>query len=635
MRRLGWILSGLSLVAQAPPAAAPVEKVSWESRTAWMKANYLKTEHMVPMRDGKALYIAVFSPRDTSRTYPILFTRTPYGAVGRNYGPEGYPPALISEPAMHDGFILVVQDVRGRYRSGDAGAFEEVRAISNAGGVDESTDSNDTVAWMLKHLPGHNGKVGLIGLSYGGFYAACGLVKAHPAVQAAVVEAPVLDIARGDDFRRNGALHLVHSFTWLNEAVRKHDGATDKSVPPFDPKTQDAYRWFLAQGNAARAGEVGQMMGTTSWSDLMAHPDYDAFWQAKDLSPHLPGSTVPTLVVGGWFDGEDFVGTIRAFRALDSRPGNQAHLILGPWAHGSWRSMETFPGRSYGSSLGKFTWGENLALNFQQDVVLKFFKEQLKGEKAAPLAKVSVFDTGQNQWRDYPQWPPQAVSSKPLFIKEKGRAEWEAPRAAKGEDAFVSDPQRPVPHMADPIFAYGTDYPVADQRFASTRPDVMVYQTEVLSEDLTVAGPPTVDFLVSTTGTDSDWVVKVVDVWPDSEPMTAAGKRDPALAGFQELVRGDILRGRYRESLSHPRPMQPGVPTHIAFPLPDVFHTFRKGHRLMIQVQCSWFPLFDRNPQAFVDIAHATPEQFKKATQTLFRDASHPSKLVLPLLPHP
>ncbi len=634
MRHLGWILSGLSLWAQAP-SAAPLEKPSWESRIAWMKANYLKTEHMVPMRDGKTLYTAVFSPRDTSKTYPILFTRTPYGAVGRNYGPEGYPPALISEPATRDGFILVTQDVRGRYRSGDAGAFEEARAIAGPGGVDESTDSNDTVAWMLKNLPGNNGKVGLIGLSYGGFYAACGLVNAHPAVQAAVVEAPVIDVAAGDDFRRNGAFHLVHSFTWLNGAMRKHEGSRDKSIPPADMGTQDAYRWFLAQGSVAKAGEVAHMEGTTSWTDLMAHPDYDAFWKAKDLARHLAGSKVPTLVVGGWFDGEDFVGTVRAFRALDGQPGNQAHLILGPWSHGAWRSMETFPGATEGSTLGKFTWGENLALNFQQDVVLKFFKGQLKEEAGVSVAKVKVFDTGRDEWHDYPQWPPQSVAMKPLFLGSNGRAEWASPRDAKGVDVFVSDPQRPVPHLPEPYFGYRSDYPVADQRFASTRPDVLVYQTEVLTEDLTVAGAPKVELWASTTGTDSDWVVKVIDVWPEGDPVTGTGKKAPELAGVQELVRGDILRGRYRDGLSHPKAMRPGVPTAIAFPLPDIFHTFRKGHRLMIQVQCSWFPLFDRNPQTFVDIAHAKPEQFKKATQTVYRDAAHPSKIELPLLPKP
>jgi len=635
-----FLAQGLVAQEASPATPSQVLQAFSASRKKWNQEHFTKAEYMVPMRDGKRLYTVVFTPKDTTRTYPILFERNTYSATGGEYGPDKFPEMIAwPDRTLDDGYIFIEQDVRGRYKSADAGRFVEGRPINPNPGpldVDESTDSFDTIEWAVNSLPHQNGRVGLNGTSYLGFTAACGLARPHPAVKAAVIQAPVVDFAGGDDFRRGGALYLVHAFTFLNGLMQDHKAARETPLEGAPLPSKDAYRWFLSMGSVAEAGKALKLERTTSWSDLMAHPDYDAFWQAKNLIPHLKETSIPTLVVGGWFDGEDLEGTLRTYRALAAFPRNKVYLAMGPWAHGRWNFEEDFlTGPSNGSKLGDFTFGTNLALTFQRETVRPFLKAHLISGSSMELPKAMAFETGRNQWHRLPEWPPKGAQSKALYLGPNGQLQWEAPPKGRGKDTYISDPQHPVPHLPEPIFGYGAHYPVADQRFASTRPDVLVYQTDILTEDLTLAGPILADLWVATTGTDSDWIVKVIDVWSEDAKAPTPSPSGVQMAGYQQLVRAGILRGRYRKSLAHPTAMTPNRPTHIEVPLQDVFHTFQRGHRLMIQVQSTWFPLFDRNPQTFVDTAHAQPSDFKTAHQSVFRDGMRPSRLCLPVLAHP
>ena len=630
------IISAISIqaLAQAP---SPTQLSPKESRLAWNQSNYTKTEAMVPMRDGKKLYTVIYSPKDRSKPLPFILARTPYGSSGQLYGSDKLPENLGffgREPLTKEGFIFVQQDVRGRYHSSDAGSFVEMRPIRSdrdSKAVDEVTDCWDTVQWVLEHVPENNGSVGLMGLSYLGFYAACGLVNPHPAVKVAIVQAPMMDAVQGDDFRHNGALHLVHAFTWLNNYMRSDTKTTGKSEG-VDPGSSDAYHWVLQLGTLTNAANIAKMDGTTSWRDLRTHPHYDSFWEAKGLAKHLRETKVPTIVLGGWFDSEDLFGTFRAFKALNGTGNSPVHLVMGPWTHGGWMLDEFNSGVVDGDRrLGSINFGENLAARFQKETLFPFLLEHLKTGTPVALPKAMMFETGANQWRSIGEWPPKGAQTRSFYVQSRGTLRVETPQDSNGQDDFVSDPSHPVPHYPDPLFEYGEDYPVANQWFASTRPDVLVYKTSPLVENETLAGAIQVDLWVSTTGTDADWVVKVIDVWPDgTNPMY---ERKPGrMEAFQQLVRGDILRGKYRNSLEKPEAFEPGKPTRVTFKMPDAFHTFKKGHRIMVQIQSSWFPLFDRNPQVFMDnIMEAKVEDFRKATHTVFRTQKLPSRVVLPM----
>jgi len=624
-----------ALALALPLASAAVAHAQGE---AWIKEHYTKSEHRIAMRDGVKLFVSVYAPKDTSKTYPILLSRTPYSC--RPYGSQNVRDALgPSESAARELFIFVYQDVRGRYLS--EGEYMNVRphlaAKTGPRDTDESTDTWDTIEWLVKHLPNHNGKVGMWGISYPGFYAAAGMIDAHPALKAVSPQAPIADWFIGDDFHHHGAFFLPHAFNFYSRFGVPRPEPTAKGVDRFDYGTADGYRFYLEAGPLQNLDPKYLKGEVAFWKDVMAHETYDAFWQARNLRPHLKGIKPAVMTVGGWFDAEDLFGALETYRSVEKQsPGAANTLVMGPWYHGGWA-------RSEGDLLGDVRFDAATARHYRDDIELPFFKRYLKGTADPAPAEAHVFETGRNQWRALPSWPPPGVAARTLYFHANGRLSFEPPTEADAADAYVSDPARPVPFIEDVEIGMTREYMVADQRFASRRPDVLVYQTEPLEEELTLAGPLAAALTVSTSGTDSDFVVKLVDVYPDDAPdptPTPSPAAEPSftprytrMGGYQQLVRGEPFRGKFRTSYEKPEPFTPDAPTKVEFTLPDVFHTFRRGHRVMVQVQSSWFPLVDRNPQTFVNIRQAKPEDFKAATQRVYRSASAPSGLRVQVLP--
>lgn len=603
----------------APPPHAP--------DAAAVQAAYSKREVLIPMRDGVKLFTAIYTPKDTSRTYPILLQRTPYSVAP--YGPEAYKPHLgPSDRFMAEGFIFVYQDVRGRMMS--EGTFVNMTPALDTHpkptDIDEGTDTYDTIDWLIHHLPGNNGKVGQWGISYPGFYTAAGMICGHPALVASSPEAPIVDWFTGDDFHRNGALWLPHAFNFLVNFGRPRPQPTTDWGEPFHHGTSDGYAWFLRLGSTA--GTRVYTKDVAFWNEMLEHPTYDAFWQARNLRPHLKDVKPAVLTVGGWFDAENLYGALQVFRTVDRQsPTTDNRLVMGPWSHGAWE-------RTKGDHLGAVTFGAPTSDYFQNEVLFPFFMHFLKGAPDPKLAKATVFETGANRWHRFDAWPPKDTKPAKLYLEPGGRLAFTPPGPDGGADTFISDPAKPVPFIEQIAIGMPKEYMCADQRFAGRRPDVLVYQTEPLAQDLTLAGPLSPELFVATTGTDADWVVKLIDVYPDDfkdpnyqpgdDPWTPAPN---VLGGYQQLVRGEVMRGKFRNSATTPEPFVPGQPTRVAWTQNDVFHTFRKGHRVMIQIQSSWFPLMDRNPQQFMDINTAKPEDYRKATHTVFHDAAHPSSL--------
>jgi uncharacterized protein len=622
-----WLLITLAaLLARALPAAEaklpPADK-------AWIEENYTKYEYLIPMRDGVHLFTAVYAPKDNATNYPIWLNRTPYGI--RPYGVDSYPnPFSSMRHYAREKFIFAYQDVRGR--NGSEGEFVHMRPIqpvkSGPGDVDESTDAWDTIDWLVKHVPNNNGRVGLSGISYPGFYSACGAIDSHPALKAVSPQVPIADWFIGDDFHHNGAFYLPHAFGFLSGFGQTLEKPTRENPKPFDYETPDGYQFFLHLGSLANVDPLYFKGKIVFWDDLMAHGRYDDFWQARNLRPHLVKVHAAVLTVGGWFDAEDLFGALHVYQGIEQRnPGIVNTLVMGPWSHGQWHADEA-------RRLGLVDFHANTAEYFQQHIELPFFKHFLKGDTNLDLPEASVFETGTCQWRRYDAWPPPRTVTKSLYFHPHGRLSFDPP--SEGQDAFdeyVSDPDKPVPYIPNIAVGMTREHMLDDQRFASTRPDVLVYQTEVLTEDLALAGPITASLHVSTTGTDSDWVVKLIDVYPGDYPNPEPNPAGVQMGGYQQLVRGEVMRGKFRDSYEKPRPFEPGRVAKVEWVLPDVCHTFRRGHRAMVQVQSSWFPLVDRNPQTYGDIYHAKPEDFHKATQRIYRAGSAPSFVRVSLLP--
>ena len=628
------------VVVHAPPPAA--SSSGGASATGpqpaaidtWIRANYTKYEYRIPMRDGVRLFTHVLVPNDASpaKRYPLLLRRTPYSI--EPYGADRYPSmAGAGEPFAREGFIFVAQDVRGTHMS--EGTFEHVRPIRPAGSrePDESTDTYDTIAWLLAKLPHHNGKVGQWGLSYDGFYTSSGIIDGHPALVAASPQAPIADWWIGDDLHRNGAFVLHEAFSFLARMDRPRPAPTaDRQVwPALDFGTPDAYQYFLDAGVLADLGPKQLGHEVAYWKQLVAHPDYDDFWKARNLLPRLRNIRAAVLVVGGWYDTEDLYGALETYRAIEAQsPGARNSLVMGPWKHGGWFG----PGDKLGDGEFGFPTGPSLV-----ELMVAFFKHHLKGGPAPDLPEARVFETGANRWRAFSAWPPREAREATLYLREGGALAREAaPGGAPAFDEFVSDPARPVPYTQDPQTIYwSADYMTEDQRFAARRPDVLVYQTPPLEHDVTIAGPIDAELYVSTTGTDADWVVKLVDAAPGKLPGWSRRDledRRPDKGARQLLVRGEPFRGRYREGLDAPRAFVPGEVAKVAFRIDDVFHTFQRGHRIMIQIQSSWFPFIDRNPQTFVpNIYQAKPADFVRATHRVHRGGGAASRLVVRLLP--
>jgi len=583
---------------------------------AYLRANYRKQEVMIPMRDGVRLFTAIYTPAGPG-PFPVLLQRTCYG-VGP-YGPDAYPEQLgPSELLAREGYIFINQDVRGKMMS--EGAFREMTPLLDGRGVDESTDAWDTIDWVLNQVPGHNGRVGAWGISYPGFYAACALVGAHPALKAVSPQAPMADLFAGDDDHHNGALMLAQTF-WFDAvyaAPRPRPTALEPE-PVFAGAQSDAYQFFLDLGALPHADTRCFHGQAQVWTEEMAHGTDDAYWKARDLRPHLKDIRPAVLTVGGWFDPEDLFGTLQ----VDRRAGARGILVMGPWDHGGWSWEDA-------DQLGDARFGAGSAAYFRERVEAPFFRQHLKRAPNPGLPRALVFDTGGNLWRRFKAWPPPEARSTPVYLQEDGRLGFQAPKAATGADSFESDPAHPVPYTAGTEARVASAFMVEDQRFAARRPDVLVYRTDVLTAPVTVAGPVQARLQVSTTGTDADWVVKLIDVLPgeSGEPEAAAG----TLGGCQRLVRAEVMRGKFRHGLETAEPFVPGQPSAVNFTLNDICHTFAKGHRIMVQIQSSWFPLVDRNPQVFTDIYQARDEDFRKAEHTVYRNAALPSCLVLPVL---
>ncbi len=621
--RLGVYLPALllpALLLDAGPAQGPDA----------VKAGHVKYEYRIPMRDGKKLFTVVYAPRDTSQKCPILLTRTPY-SVGP-YGVHRHRDNLGPSPLFAKaGYVFAYQDVRGRWMSEGTHVNMRPQLTGKKGptDVDESTDTYDTIDWLVKNVRNHNGKVGLWGISYPGFYTAAGMIDAHPALKAASPQAPIVDWFVGDDFHHNGALWLPHLFNFIADFGRPRPEPTRKGRPRFEHDTPDGYDFFLRMGPLANADKKYFKGDVAFWNDVMAHGTYDEFWKSRNLRPHLKNVKPAVLTVGGWFDAENLFGALETFRCVEANsPRGANHLVMGPWHHGGWN-------RGDGESLGHVRFDTKTAVYYREQIELPFFEEHLRGKGANKHPKAWVFETGTNLWRKHDAWPPKGAKPKALYFRADGRLSSSAP-PAKGEgahDQYASDPAKPVPFQEKIAIGMSADYVTADQRFAGRRTDVLTYAGPVIEEDVTVAGPIEVELHVSTTGTDSDWVVKLIDVYPDDHPDPNPNPTGVRMGGYQQLVRGDVMRGKFRNSFEKPEPFVPGKVTRVKFRLPDVYHTFRPGHKMMVQVQSSWFPLVDRNPQTFVDVYAAKEADFKKATQRVYRSREMASKVTVLVLP--
>ncbi|MDP9107820.1 MAG: CocE/NonD family hydrolase [Pseudomonadota bacterium] len=599
--------------------------------------HYTKYEYRIPMRDGVSLFTAVYAPKDQSRRWPFLVHRTPYSAGvveddKLHYGVDFMPRRMqVSEELLRAGYIVVVQDVRGRYQSG--GTFIEMTPHQDdkrAGQVDQSTDMHDTVEWLLTHIPNNNGKVGISGTSYPGFYTAASVIDSHPAIKAASPQAPIADLFMGDDAYHGGAFMLNANFDFMAAFQQQ---VTPTSLPKtweeFDYGGNDAYAFFLPlltlEHISARLNPTQRIL----WDPTVGHATYDAYWQSRNLTPHLKNIRAAVLTVGGWFDAEDLQGPFSIYHAIARQsPSTVNALVVGPWAHGGW-------GRFDGAALGNVQFASSTGATFRKEIELPFFEYYLKGVGKAPTAEATMFETGTNVWRHYDAWPPRGVQSRTLYFGAGGTLSFDAPNApSETHDDYVSDPFKPVPYLSYPSTGVPQEFMAGDQRFAATRPDVLTYQSAPLESDVTLAGPIRPHLFVSTSGTDADFVVKLIDVYPMDypTPKNDEERKDVpppriGMAGYQQLVRGEPLRGKFRHSFSQPEPFVPDQVEPIEFAMPDVNHTFRRGHRIMVQVQSSWFPLIDLNPQRFVDIPHAQPSDFQRATQRIYRDATHASGL--------
>jgi putative CocE/NonD family hydrolase len=590
----------------------------------WIQANYTKYEYRIPMRDGARLFTAVYSPKEMSRTYPVLLLRTPYSI--RPYGPDQFRDSLgPSDRFAREGYIFVYQDVRGRFMS--EGEYLQIRPHKpdkrGPKDIDESTDTWDSIDWLLKNVRGHNGKAGIWGISYPGFYTSMGIIDAHPALAAASPQAPVTDWFIGDDFHHNGAFYLAHAFRWFWRNGRVFTEPSTKAPPEtFEFDTPDGYDFFLRLGPLSQVDEKLLKGMVPFWGDMARHGSYDEFWKQRDVRPHLKKIRPAVMVVGGWFDAEDLFGALETYRHIEKNsPGAYNILVMGPWYHGQWDRGRV------GKSLGHVRFLADTSEFYREQILFPFFEHFLRGKAEPKLPEAFVFETGANQWRRFDAWPPAGVRTRTLYLHANGTLRFDAaPReSAEAFDEYVSDPFKPVPFIPNIATQMTREHMLDDQRFAATRPDVLVYQTEPLEADVTLAGPLSAVLHVSTTGTDSDWVVKLIDVYPGDFPDLDPNPAEVKMGGYQQLIRGEPFRGKFRKSFEKPEPFTPGRPDRIDFTLPDVFHTFRSGHRIMVQIQSSWFPLVDRNPQKFVDIYNARAEDFQKATQRVYRHAGRAS----------
>jgi putative CocE/NonD family hydrolase len=626
MAGVAGVLMIAGLVASGPRIAAG-------QGLDYVRAFYTKYEFMVPMRDGVRLFTAVYVPKDRSVPYPILLNRTPYSVAP--YGSSAYKASLgPSELFAKDGYVFVYQDVRGRMMS--EGEFVDMRphldVKKGPKDIDESTDTWDTIDWLITNIPNNNGRVGMYGISYPGFYSSAGMIDAHPALKAVSPQAPITDWFMGDDFHHNGALYLPHAFGFISVFGQPRPAPTTSFPPGFDFGTADGFAFYQKLGPVANANARYFKGSITFWTQMMEHETYDAFWQARNLRPHLRNIKPAVMTVGGWYDAEDLFGALETYKNTERQsPGASNTLVMGPWVHGGWA-------RGDGDRLGDVSFGMKTGPYYRSEIEFPFFQFHLKGKGESNLPEAYVFETGRNQWRQLDAWPPKNAAAKSIYLHAGGKLSWDPPAEATAAfDEYVSDPAKPVPYINNVAIGMTQEHMVDDQRFAAKRPDVLVYQTDPLDQDVTIAGPIAARLRVSTSGTDSDWVVKIIDVYPDTYPdqnAPAGGSSTYSkYGGYQQLVRGEAMRGKFRNSYEKPEAFEPGQVTAVDYTMPDVYHTFRSGHRIMVQVQSSWFPLVNLNPQRFLNINTATAADFQRATQRVYRSKDAPSAIQLNVLP--
>jgi uncharacterized protein len=606
----------------------------------WIVNNYVKMERMIPMRDGIKLFTSIYVPRDTTVQHPFLITRTPYSSGP--YGEMYFAPFWYSfdKEYLREGYIMVFQDVRGKFMS--EGDFVDVRPFNpskkTTSDIDEASDTWDAIDWLVKNIPHNNGRAGVKGISYPGFYSTMAAASAHPALKAVSPQAPVTNWFIGDDFHHNGVLFLMDAFSFYSPYGFGFGFTRPRPVTSFpqtmDVPVHDNYKFYLETGALP---EFARLCGDSIlfWNDLYAHPDYDEFWKARDARNATKDLKPAMLWVGGLFDAEDNWGAWNSYKAAEANnPGKGFNrLVMGPWYHNQWASSD-------GTHLGNIKFGSNTSLWYQQMIEIPFFNYYLLGKgNVSGIAEANIFISGDNEWRKFDQWPPAGSQNRNLYLGGKGELTWNRPGKGPAFTSYTSDPSKPVPYTEDVHFYRTREYMTDDQRFAERRPDVAAFETGVLDKDITVTGVVTADLSVSISTTDADLVVKLIDVFPDDmgyNTVDIYAVNDPELTypmgGYQMLVKGEIFRGRYRNSYEKPEAFTPGKVEHVKFNVGDVAHTFKKGHRIMVQVQSSWFPLADRNPQTFVNIYKAKESDFQKAEIRLYHDSVNSSSIILPVL---
>jgi uncharacterized protein len=607
-----------------------------DSDSTWIRNHYYKIERYITMRDGVRLFTAIYLPKDSTVSHPILLLRTPYSCAP--YGETNWSDwwDLYQKEYLKEGYIMVSQDVRGKWMS--EGEFKDIRPFNPdkkaSTDIDEASDTYDVIDWLVKNVPFNNGKVGVFGISYPGFYATEAALSGHPALKAVSPQAPVTDWWMGDDFHHNGAAFVSDMFGFyvgwgFGEPRPKPTMVDPKGYRPY---TADQYGFFLGMGPLRNLTRIAEQDSIGFWMELMNHPNYDAWWKARDARIGLYHVQPAMLEVGGFFDAEDCFGAQHVYKAIEKQsPSTNNKIVLGPWYHGQWA-------RDVGSNLGHVQFGNNTSEWYRKNVELPFFNYYLKGEgNADSIAKATIFYSGENRWHRLRELPPADVQYRPLYLRDDHKLSFSAPGAAADHfDEYVSDPAKPVPYSDGVPDSRTREYMTDDQRFAAMRPDVLVYTTDTLMQDMTLAGPLSVNLKVSISTTDADFVVKLIDVFPDNFSYPeASGGYEPGyvMNGYQMLVRGDVMRGRYRNSFEKPEAFIPGKVEAVKYTMNDIAHTFKKGHRIMVQVQSSWFPLVDRNPQRFVNIYTCGEKDFQKADIRIYHDGANASSIILPVAP--
>ena len=597
------VVCAVALLATAPQAGT-------------VEDPYVASEAMIPMRDGIKLHTKILTPRAAKEPLPILLVRTPYGVDTAEKRLDASLSALAE-----DGYVFAFQDLRGKF--GSEGTFvmqRPARAPGDTKTLDEGTDTYDTIAWLLAHVPNNNGRVGMLGVSYEGWTTIMGALEPHPALAAISPQASPSDMWLGDDFHHNGAFRLSYGLEYAFELE------SEKSLKQFGFDRHDTYGWYLALGPLSNVNARFFHGKIPTWNDFVAHPDYDEFWKRQTMIPHICETKVPTLSVAGWWDQEDFYGPFQIYAALEKKdPKNVNRLVVGPWNHGGWTRT--------GDRLGAIPFDSSTGKSFRREIEAPWFAYYLKGRGEMTLPEALTFETGTNRWRRWDAWPPVGrTEARRLYLGPGGTLSFDRPAASPDAfDAFVSDPAHPVPYRHRPIqttyFPGGSDWStwlVEDQRFVEDRPDVLTYATAPLAEDLTIAGESTARLFASTTGSDADWIVKLIDVYPERHP------EDWDLAGYQLMVSSEVFRGRYRKSFEKPEAIPPNAVLDYTWSLHGQNYTFRRGHRVMVQIQSSWFPIIDRNPQTYVpNIFEARAEDFRPATHRIYRSGEQASHVAI------